>query len=71
MKKTTKLLCGLLGVGLLLTGCATVGAIKNNDPELIYNGNSAVMINDSYYYITVSVIHKRGHCTTLRNLSSN
>ncbi len=50
MKKTTKLLCGLLGVGLLLTGCATVGAIKNNDSELIYNGNSAVMINDSYLY---------------------
>ena len=50
MKKTTKLLCGLLGVGLLLTGCATVGNIKNKESELIYNGNSAVMINDSYLY---------------------
>lgn len=50
MKKTTKLLCGLLGVGFLLTGCATVGSIKNKDSELVYNGNAAVMINDSYLY---------------------
>ena len=50
MKKTTKLLCGLLGVGFLLTGCATVSTIKNRDSELIFNGNSAVMINESYLY---------------------
>jgi len=50
MKKTTKILCGLLGVGFLLTGCATVSAIKNKDTELVFNGNSAVMINDSYLY---------------------
>lgn len=50
MKKTTKLLCGLLGVGFLLTGCATVSSIKNKDSELVYIGNSAVMINDSYLY---------------------
>ncbi len=50
MKKTTKLLCGLLGVGLCLAGCATVSPIKNKDTELVFNGNSAVMINDSYLY---------------------
>ena len=53
MKKTTKLLCGLLGVGFLLTGCATVSTIKNKDSELIFNGNSAVMINDSYLYMEI------------------
>ncbi len=50
MKKTTKLLCGLLGVGFLLTGCATVSTIKNKESELVFNGNSAVLINDSYLY---------------------
>lgn len=50
MKKTTKLLCGLLGVGFLLAGCATVSPIKNNDSEVVFNGNSAVMLNDSYLY---------------------
>lgn len=50
MKKTTRLICGILGLGFLLTGCATVSTIKNQDPELVYIGNSAVMINDSYLY---------------------
>ena len=50
MKKITKLLCGILGVAFLATGCATVGNIKNNDSELIYNGNAAVMVDGYLYY---------------------
>lgn len=54
MKKITKTLFGLLGgvVGLscALCGCATVGDIKNSDSELIYNGNSATMIDGYLYY---------------------
>ena len=50
MKKITKLLCGILGVAFLATGCATVGNIKNSDSELIYNGNAAVMVNGYLYY---------------------
>ena len=53
MKKTTKLLCGLFATGFLaagLAGCATVSNVKNEDNELIYNGTSAVLVNDSYLY---------------------
>ena len=50
MKKITKLLCGILGVAFLATGCATVGNIKNSDNELIYNGNAAVMVDGYLYY---------------------
>ncbi len=50
MKKITKILCGVLGLGFLLTGCATVGNIKNSSEELIYNGNSAVMVDGHLYY---------------------
>lgn len=54
MKKWTKVLCLCLLVGLFtictLTGCATVGNVKNNYNELIYNGNSAVMVDGYLYY---------------------
>jgi hypothetical protein len=50
MKKATKILCGILGLGFLLTGCATVDSVQNKDSELVYMGTSAVMINDSYLY---------------------
>lgn len=50
MKKISKLLCCILGLGFLLTGCATVGNIKNSSSELIYNGNSAVMVDGYLYY---------------------
>lgn len=50
MKKFTKILCCTLGLGFLLTGCATVGNIKNSNDELIYNGNSAVMVDGYLYY---------------------
>lgn len=50
MKKISKVLCCILGLGFLLTGCATVGNIKNDNKELIYNGNSAVMVDGHLYY---------------------
>ena len=50
MKKITKVLCGILGAGLLLTGCSTVSNIKNSDSELIYNGSAAVMVDNYLYY---------------------
>lgn len=50
MKKITKLMCGILSLGLLVTGCATVGNIKNENSEIIYNGNSAVMVDGYLYY---------------------
>lgn len=50
MKKFSKVLCCILGLGFLLTGCATVGNIKNDNKELIYNGNSAVMVDGHLYY---------------------
>ena len=50
MKKFTKILCCVMGLGFLLGGCATVGSIKNSSEELIYNGNSAVMVDGYLYY---------------------
>lgn len=50
MKKFTKILCGVLGLGFLLAGCATVGNIKNDYKEVIFNGNSAVMVDGHLYY---------------------
>ena len=50
MKKLTKILCCVLGLGFLLGGCATVSNISNSNPELIYNGNSAVMVDGYLYY---------------------
>ena len=50
MKKFSKILCCVLGLGFLLGGCATVGSIKNSSEELIYNGNSAVMVDGYLYY---------------------
>lgn len=50
MKKMTKILCGVLGLGFLLTGCATVGNIKNSSEEIVYNGNSAVLVDGHIYY---------------------
>lgn len=50
MKKITKMLCAVLGVGFLVAGCATVGSIKNSSDEIIYNGNSAVMVDGYLYY---------------------
>ena len=50
MKKWAKILsCGLL-CAVALTGCATVGNLTNNNPELIYNGTSAVMVEGHLYY---------------------
>jgi len=50
MKKTTKLMCGLMGLGLLVTGCATVGNIKNNYEDIIFNGNVAANVDGYLYY---------------------
>lgn len=54
MKKWTKVLCCVLMIGFFavctLTGCATVGNIKNTYNEVIYNGNSAVMVGNHLYY---------------------
>ncbi|MBE7076181.1 MAG: hypothetical protein E7375_03875 [Clostridiales bacterium] len=50
MKKFTKIMCAVLCFGFLLTGCATVKNIKNDYEELIYNGNSAVMVDGNLYY---------------------
>lgn len=50
MKKFTKLMCGVLGLGFVLTGCATVSPIKNENKEIIYNGNSAVLVGDNIYF---------------------
>ena len=50
MKKITKLLCGVLGLGFLLAGCAGDGEVKNSSNEIVYNGNSAVMIDGHLFY---------------------
>lgn len=57
MKKWAKFLCCfvLLGAFLVggLAGCATVSNIKNNNKELIYNGNAATLVeagNDKFVY---------------------
>jgi len=50
MKRITKVLCGILGAGLLLTGCATVSNIKNNYNEVIYTGTAAAMVDNYLYY---------------------
>ena len=50
MKKVNKILCGILGASFLLAGCATVGNIQNDQTEVIYNGNSAVMVSDNLYF---------------------
>jgi len=50
MKKIAKLLCGFLGICFLVTGCATVGNIKNNEEELIHNGTSVVTVSDHVYF---------------------
>ncbi len=54
MKKWTKILCGAFLVGALmiggLAGCATVGNVRNTSSELVYNGNSAVRVEDYLYF---------------------
>ena len=50
MKKIGKVLCGILGVAFLATGCATVSNIKNSSKEIVYNGNAAVMVDGYLYY---------------------
>lgn len=50
MKKGAKLLCGILGVAFLATGCATVGNVNNTEKEVIYNGNAAVCVGDYVYF---------------------
>ena len=50
MKKISKVLCGILGVAFLATGCATVSNIKNSSSEVVYNGNAAVMVDGYLYY---------------------
>ncbi len=54
MKKWTKILCfsflfAFVMAGVL-TGCATVGNIKNLEKEIIMNGTSAVMVGDHLYF---------------------
>ena len=50
MKKWAKLLfCGLL-ISIALAGCATVGNIKNTSSDILYDGGSAVLVNDYLYY---------------------
>lgn len=50
MKKFTKLLCGVLGLGFLLAGCGSSGDVKNSSSEIVYNGNSAVMVDGHLFY---------------------
>ncbi|MBP3620052.1 MAG: hypothetical protein J6J24_05295 [Clostridia bacterium] len=50
MKKFTKLMCGVLSLGFALTGCATVSSIKNENQEIIYNGNAAVAVGEQLYF---------------------
>ncbi len=50
MKKFLKVLCFIFGFGFLLAGCATVGNITNSNSEIIYNGNSAVLVDGYLYY---------------------
>lgn len=50
MKKFGKLLCAILGVGFLVTGCATVGSIKNDYGDVIFSGNSATLVSDHLYF---------------------
>lgn len=50
MKKMNKVLCGVLGLGFLLTGCGTVSSFKNTKEELIYNGDVATVVGDYVYY---------------------
>ncbi|MGN1201283.1 MAG: hypothetical protein ACI4R8_03410 [Candidatus Caccovivens sp.] len=50
MKKFGKMLCAILSVAFLVTGCATVGSIKNDYSEVIYNGNSACLVSDHLYF---------------------
>ena len=50
MKKFLMAICCFLTLGFILTGCATVGGIKNENTELIYNGNAGVMVSDYLYY---------------------
>ena len=50
MKKITKVLCGILGAGLLLAGCGTVSNIKNTSAEIVYNGTAATMVDGYLYY---------------------
>ncbi|MBR1890618.1 MAG: hypothetical protein IJ817_02920 [Clostridia bacterium] len=50
MKKLSKVLCGILGVAFLATGCATVGNIKNSESEIVYNGNIASVVDGYLYY---------------------
>ena len=50
MKKILMAICCFLTLGFILTGCATVSGIKNENTELIYSGNAAVMVSDYLYY---------------------
>lgn len=54
MKKWTKILCfAILSVFALagvLTGCATVGNIKNTETEIIMNGTGAALVGNHLYF---------------------
>ena len=50
MKKFLMAICCFLTLGFILTGCATVPNIKNENTELIYNGNAGVMVSNYLYY---------------------
>jgi len=50
MKKWTKILCCVFMFALILTGCATVSNINNVEKEVIFNGNSAVMVGEHLYF---------------------
>ncbi len=49
-KRLTKLLVGIFGCALLLTGCATVPNITNPNTEMIYTGGSTVTVGNHTYF---------------------
>ncbi len=49
-KHLTKLLSILFGATILLTGCATVSNIKNDNKDLIYYGGNVVTVGDYTYF---------------------
>jgi len=49
-KKLLKMLSFVFVVAVLLTGCATVSNIKNNETDLIFNGGNVVKVGDYVYF---------------------
>ncbi len=54
LKNWVKMICCatlcVLCLSCVLAGCATVGNITNSSEEILYNGNSAVMVDGYLYY---------------------